>query len=132
MTYEEFAEQMGITMTCKQIPSRQSSETWPPGSTHWRCHLKRGRNKMQVTYSMGSAHRGTPVLADVLQSVALDASIWEANDTYEEFLDEFGYDDDRRHRQTWLAIQKEGQSLYKLLDEDDGYYETLLYHTTEE
>src|SRR5574341_1383448 len=131
MTYEEFAHEYGITMTCKQIPKRQGGETWPAGSTHWRCHLKRGPKKMQITYSMGSAHKGLPDLKDVLYSVGSDASIYESAGSYEDFLNEFGYEDEKQHRQTWLALTNQTRALRRFFD-DDALYNELLYETTEE
>ena len=129
MTYDEFVAAKGITMTCKQIADRPGREDWP-GATHWRCQLKRGGQKMQVTYSMGSAHKGTPKVEDVIQSLGSDASIYQNASSYEDFLDEFGYEDDQKHRYTWMAIQRESKSLRKLLGDED--YEQLLYETEEE
>lgn len=126
-TYKQFAAKHGITMDCELGEHRAG---WPAGSSHWRCTLKMGRRRMTVPFSMGPAHTGSPQLDAVLNSLALDASMYENTGSAEELASELGYDDMRQARKVWSALRSQTERLKKFLD--DEQYEELLYETHEE
>lgn len=71
---------------------------------------------MSVWYSMGSAHTGEPKVLDVVGSLVMDAS---CEDTFKDFCDSFGYDQDsRKAEKVWKACQSIKVRLHKLLGSD--------------
>lgn len=121
-TYKQFAAKHGITMDCELGEHRAG---WPAGSSHWRCTLKMGRRRMTVPFSMGPAHTGSPQLDAVLNSLALDASMYENTGSAEELASELGYDDMRQARKVWSALRSQTERLKKFLD--DEQYEELVW-----
>ena len=108
-------------------PSQKSplGDDWGKGATHWRCTIKRvdesGKAiaKMTVDYHMGSAHTGEPRLADVLESLRMDAN---SPDSFTEFCDEFGYDADSiKALKIWKACVSIKIRIRKLLGDNAVY-----------
>lgn len=76
---------------------RGNDSAWPEGASHFQCVFERlcsGRPnvKMSAMYSMGSAHKGGPQIADVLECLQSDARAGESS--WREFRMEFGSDRD--------------------------------------
>lgn len=104
---------------------------WPTGSSHWRCQFRRNGRQLTVYFSMGPAHTGEPQAADVLDTLASDASTIENAQSFEEWAAELGYDaDSRKAERTYRIVQKQADGLKQLLGETA--YEQLLWHTERE
>lgn len=83
---------------------------------------------MVVYFSMGSAHHGEPALADVLNSLALDASGYENAQGFEDWANEYGYDtDSRKAERTYKVCQRQSERLREFLGEDA--YKDMLWNT---
>jgi hypothetical protein len=71
---------------------------WDAAASHWQCVLYRvgagNRERIVVTFSMGSAHKGPPKLEDVLASLLMDAQ--SADESFDDWCANFGFDSDSR------------------------------------
>ena len=91
-TIHDFIRQNGVTLTSSQTarnPSMEGGERM----THWKCKIKCGKASASVVFSMGSGHNGQPPkAADVLSSMAMDASSAENAKDWQDFAREFGWE----------------------------------------
>ncbi len=94
------------------------------------------KRTMTVYYSKGRGHNGeAPTLSEVLESLAANASsvqfnaeYGEADYSFEEWADEFGYDQDsRKAKRTYKNICAQSRDLWYLLGEDD--FKAAVYET---
>ena len=101
---------------------------------HWKVTLRRrdpetGKRYQMTTYfSMGVGYGGRePVVEEVLDSLAMDASGVENARDFEDWASEYGYDtDSRKAERSYRACQKTAAQLKRFLDDD--LYDTLLWH----
>lgn len=132
MNYEQFAKKVGVKLACERAARNpaMADEKWAKSATHYKCMLSRGKTKMSLPYSMGSAHTKPPDIGMVLNSLASDASGYEQARSFEDWASEYGYDTDSRSaKKTYKAVEKETTALKMLLGDD---FETLLYKTRED
>lgn len=125
---DEFIRCAFITATATQVNSNPNMLDDFAGADHWRVTLRRpGNRKMTVYFSMGSAHNGKePEVADVLDSLASDASGIENARSFEDWCGEYGYDtDSRKAHRTYTICKREAERLQKFLD---AGYERLLWN----
>jgi hypothetical protein len=132
MTMEEFIALADLGFCAKPADSNPNLESEQP-MDHWLCTLSRPKGnqgrRMTVTFSMGEGHGGkAPELAQVLSSLALDASGDESANTFQHWCDEFGFDaDSRRAHRTFLAAARQTKALKRFLGEE--LYRKLLWET---
>lgn len=119
-TLPELIEAAQLTITAERIPARldRIAGDWDKHASHWIVTIGRegrGHRKPVITqYSMGSAHKGTPTLPNVVHSLMRDAEC--ANDTFADFCANCGYDtDSRRALDVYLACQGIGVKMRRLL-----------------
>lgn len=115
---EEWLKKHGITMACRRIDYRPDGlmQDMPRGSSHWHVILKRGELRMNLYYSMGPAHKGSPNLIDVFSSVISDSSF---EGSFKEFCNEFGYDlKDEYSKKIYDACQKANRKFMAFLGEE--------------
>lgn len=134
-TIAQFIEAQGLTMYATPIASRPDRVNFGKGVSHWAITIYKGGNgtgkgpqtgSMALLYSMGSAHKGSPKIADVLNCIALDASGIEGNG-FENWCGEYGCDtDSRKAYATFEACQKSARDLRSLLNDAEAF-EALLY-----
>lgn len=140
MTMTDFLKDQDIRMQAIELPHRpdELNDKWGGSASHFVLALiNRGpygqenrKPRCMVCYwSQGSAHKGAPKLADVLDSLRSDAESAESNRTFDDFLSEFGYEinsaeDYQQARATYRACKKVARDLRNLLGEAD--YRTLL------
>lgn len=134
-TFEEFAKLPNISASYSQQDRRydQDSDEWPAGSTHWRIIIRWKDNPNRadkqirshaLEYSMGSAHKGKPKLADVLCSLQMDVSSAVNAGDFEDWASDLGYDtDSRKAEQIYRACLKSADDLAELFGES---WETFL------
>jgi hypothetical protein len=136
---EKFIEKYGPTMTATYTGLKRAP--WGDVQDAWKCVLRVGGRRMQVTFYMGSGHAGRPPkIEDVLESLALDAALLEqSGGSIEHFTAETGGLEDpedpsvirdfkRTTRQTGKLADLLGEEGYRLLvfgeepveDETDG------------
>jgi len=127
---KRFIRRTGLKMAVKShYENPHMDEGMDRGSSHWKCLLKLGDARMGVYFSMGSAMKGPPKLADVLDCLASDASGYEnSNGDFESWCSEYGYDtDSRKAHKTYRIVQRQAEKLRNLLGADA--YDKLLWHT---
>lgn len=124
----EFIDRAGVSMTCKRVDRNPNMPD--ADMNHYLCVLQRGQRgvdyaQMRVYFSMGVAHKKPPTVANVLDCLASDASC--ANETFEQWCAEFGYDaDSRSAERTYNAVRKQTASLRAFLGSDT---DALIYET---
>lgn len=119
----QFVLAHGITMTSEwadsnpNMPSREMD--------HWKVTVRAGRKQMTTYFSQGFGHNGKePNVYDVLDCLASDAS--GADESFEGFCSNFGYDtDSRKAEKIYKACKHSGERLKKFLGDDA--FQTLVY-----
>jgi hypothetical protein len=95
-------------------PNMRDSD-WASSANHWAVTLSMAGKRMRVPYSTSSA-LSEPDAADVLDTLANDASgIWASQD-FEDWANEYGYNTDSRaaHR-TWELVNRQSKRLQTFL-----------------
>jgi hypothetical protein len=103
-------ERMGVEFDKTRIKVRTDrAGDWGADASHWVVTVKRvgtGPGKVfAVEYSMGSAFRGAPKGADVFACLLSDSA--SADNTFEAWADEYGYDTDSRKAEGMYRACKE-------------------------
>ena len=109
-----------VEMQASAIVKRSDDNgDWPADATHWNCFIRRvghGVEKKEgftVEFSMGSAHRGSPEIADVFGCMLSDAD--STDQSFEDWADSLGYDSDsRRAERTYNACKATAEKLATL------------------
>lgn len=87
-------------------------------ASHWLCQLRRGRQRMTLYFSQGSAHVDPPKLVDVMECLHLDASNIKECSCFEEFAQLFGLSSDSiQERCSYRKLVQQCARLQKLLGE---------------
>lgn len=117
MTTEQFVTRHGISITCDWTASNPHMDD-ARDMNHWKTVLRFGRRRMTVVFSMGLGLRGEPTAADVLSSLAMDAS--SADQDFESWCGDYGYDtDSRKAERTYKAVQAATTKLRRFIGSDD-------------
>lgn len=126
----DFITQEGITLsyrTAVRNPHMENSQNMD----NWRVTLRRGINRMTLTFSKGYGHNGQPPTAtEVLDCLAMDASIIENVRDAEEFANELGYGNRRQGASIYKATLSQTARLRNFLG-DNGFNQ-LVYQTERE
>lgn len=92
---------------------------------HYRLRLTCGDRSMVIYYSMGLAHTAKPILADVLDSLASDASPIIDVESFEDWAQDMGYSSDsRKAERTYHTIQEQTSEL-RILLRSEGFKDLL-------
>ncbi len=103
MNIQEFLTKHPLKIESVKLLARSGGnrDDWNKTANHYQIKISENgaqfpHNKpvFVTEYSMGSALKGRPNLERVLESLSLDVS--SANDTFESFCDNMGYDQDSR------------------------------------
>lgn len=117
-TLADAIKRVGITMTVRPGPSSRPGWEWD--ATHWRCTLRVGVERMRVTFSQGSGHKGRPPsIKNVLDCILSDAgSVENAGDFYGWCI-EAGYDSDSlSDRAIYARCKRQTAAIKRLLGAD--------------
>jgi len=100
-------------------PSLSVDDDWARTATHWKCVIRKGRARMTVHFSQGSAVAREPTLEDILDSLGSEAGGYLNARGFEDWAGEYGYDTDSRSAErTYRAIGSQVDDLRRLLGED--------------
>jgi hypothetical protein len=125
VTIEQFILINLISMTAERTDSNPNMDG---DMDHWKVTLRRraaglrGRPIVAATmttyFSQGYGHNGaTPTVDSVLDCLGSDASA--ADESFEDFCSNFGYDtDSRKAEKTYNACKRSGDKLRRFLGED--------------
>lgn len=102
MNIQEFLEKHPLKIESVKLFGRPDSPSdWSKDANHFQIKISENgnlyphRKPVLITeYSMGSAHKGKPKLESVLESLSMDIS--SARDSFQDFCDNCGYDQDSR------------------------------------
>jgi predicted transcriptional regulator YheO len=112
MTIQEFIKNNNITSTAIQVEKNPSMEN-SHNMNNYKVTLKYNGKKATFNYSMGTALKGKPTTAEVLDCLALDSSY---GNTFDDFLMDFGYDTDSISAlRIFKAVQKNTKKLVGLI-----------------
>ncbi len=118
MELQELIQNAGITMDATQVAAPANDKTWGEGARHWQCTLALGERRMKVPFHQGSAHENSPTAADVLNCLASDADVEQA-ESFEEWASNLGYDaDSRRAEKIYQFCVKQTKALRMLLGDE--------------
>jgi hypothetical protein len=130
MTLDEFIGKYGLQMTVASIdsnPNFSADDKWLATAHHYRCIIKRGKKRMTVPFSQGSAVTNPPTLPDVLDCLAMDSGAQLSS--FEDWCGDFGYDlDSRKAEKLFRVCRRQAQSLLRLLG-SQAALEDLIYQT---
>jgi hypothetical protein len=111
VTITEYIASNGITSNARRVERNPNMDEWP-GASHWRVTLRRDDQRLAVPFSMGSALNGEPEIADVLDSLASDASGYENAPRFEDWASDYGYNSDsRKAERTFRAVYRQTMAL---------------------
>lgn len=123
----QFAEFHRISMTSEKVEANKNAPDWKDAN-HYKVTLRRGGDEIRTYYSQGFGIQGEPEVAEVLDSLASDASTVENATSFEDWAGELGYDpDSRKAEQTYKACKRIAGDLRAFLGKD--LYSDLLWHT---
>jgi hypothetical protein len=121
MTIAEFIAEHELTLCATQADSNPNVDPggWAKGATHWNCVISSPtRGALVIPFSQGSAHKGPPDLATVLDCLASDARTVEY-DSFEEWAGNLGYDTDSRSAErTYRTVKTQSERLLEFLGND--------------
>jgi hypothetical protein len=86
---------LGIKMSVRGADNNPNFDHGDPHASHYKCTFSRGRKRMTVNYSMGSAHTSEPTLNEVFDCLVGDARSVDDLD-FDEWCRDIGYDTDSR------------------------------------
>jgi len=115
MTFAQWAEKNGITMTAHKGGRRRKWVEFSLEATPWTVTLARGDKQLRCVFFMGLAHQGKPPsLPQVLRDSQFDIS--SAGETFKEFCGNCGYDlDSRRAYHIFGYIRRDARRLLAFL-----------------
>lgn len=120
---QNFAQEHNIHADAVRATANPNYESKDRDASHWSVTLRRGKARLTVPFSQGSAHTKPPTALDVLGCLASDAQ--SADYTFEEWCSELGFESDsRKAEKTFKAVQKQSAALRKFLG--DELYKELL------
>lgn len=100
----------------QKTPWEKQSE-WQQSAHGYRITLVYQSRRMSLDFWQGMAHTESPDAEDVLECLLADAS--SADQTFERWCAEMGYDSDsRRAESIYQAVQKQTAALRRLLGDD--------------
>tara|TARA_R100000315_G_C5196170_1_gene114875 strand:+ start:366 stop:830 length:465 start_codon:yes stop_codon:yes gene_type:complete len=125
-TIKQFIKENNLTMNCEYADSNPNMPD-SNNMNHYKVTIKRkfklngnhldtryGFRQMTLHFSQGYGIIGEPTLESVLNCLISDSTCGE---TFQEFCDNFGYDNDsRKAEKTFNTILKQTSKLKKLLD----------------
>ena len=118
MTMNEFVKRNNIKIGVEWAEKNPNmiEDAWSKTANHYKTILKKDNKQLTVYYSMGSALTNEPTAEEVLNSLALDGSVYLNNNSFEDFCSEFGYDEDsRKAEKTYNTILKQAEKTEKFL-----------------
>jgi hypothetical protein len=118
MTIKEFVKKNKIRINVEWAERNPNmiDDAWSRTANHYKTTLKKDKKQLTVYFSMRSALTDEPTAEDVLDSLAMDGSVYLNNDSFEDFCGEFGYDENsRKAKKIYNTILKQAEKTEKFL-----------------
>jgi hypothetical protein len=111
---KNFAQEHGVHADTERADSNPNMVDGSRDMHHWKVTLRRGKARLTVYFSQGSAHTKPPTAMDVLGCLASDAS--GAEESFEEWCSNLGEDtDSRKAKKTYDVVRKQTEKLKNFL-----------------
>jgi len=117
----------GFSLKSEWVGTRPDNEysQWHTDANHYKCVIRFEGKQYTFYYSMGPTHTSEPTITECLYSMSVDSRPHLENQSFEQFADEFGYDEDsRRGERIYKACLKQGEAMKRLLG---GDFEDFVY-----
>lgn len=121
MTMNEFVKRNNIKINVEWAERNPNmiEDAWSKTANHYKTTLKKDKKQLTVYFSMGSALTEEPTAEEVLNSLAIDGSVYLNNNSFEDFCSDFGYDEDSRTAEkTYNTIIKQAEKTEKFLGKE--------------
>ena len=118
MNMNEFVKRNNIKINVEWAERNPNmiNDAWSKTANHYKTTLKKDKKQLTVYFSMGSALTNEPTAEEVIDSLAMDGSVYLNNDSFENFCGEFGYDEDsRKAEKLYNTILKQAEKTEKFL-----------------
>lgn len=118
ISMKQFLSKYPVKMSVSWADENPNMDGMPAGSRHFKCVLRFQRRRLTTYFSQGPAIEREPSVEDVLDCLAMDASVVANAGSFEDWCGEYGYDtDSRKAERTYAACQEQAQGLERLLGE---------------
>lgn len=104
-------EALGFEFSYELRDTRPGARDWMAGTRHYRCKLKRGGRVFEFWFSQGPGIKDAPELADVIESLRLDAHVAADEDEAHDLGVKPG---------EWLKMREQSEKFLALVPEDDA------------
>jgi hypothetical protein len=129
-TIHEFIATHGITADFANADRNPHMDHPDPYARHYYVTLRIPARKeiFELPFTVGSSWKREPTIADVLNCLASDASVFDMEPDFENWAESYGFDpDSRKTEATYTAIKRQSDSLCFFLG--DAAYHDLLSET---
>lgn len=111
-TLENFITENKVRLSCEWV-SERPDHLMDSRMNHWKCKLSANGRIFTFYFSQGYGFHGAePTLPDVLESFASD---FRPEQSFEEFCDDYGYDEDsRKAERIYKAVVKQNAAIERL------------------
>ena len=113
---EHILDGMGVTIRSTPAAAPSDDDAWGATASHWSVTIVRNGKRFAVGYHMGSAYKGEPPRADVVNSLLCDA---EGVDQalFVDWCEEYNFDpDSRKALATFRACKATARKLARLFN----------------
>lgn len=117
-----------ITMTWQDTNPPSWSDQWE-GASWYECKLSRDNTpSMTVAFGLGSGRSDeVPEISEVMEGLLSDVTFTDGNSfevgaSYKDWLADYDYPNDAKHRTMWRDGQKQTAKLKRFLGNDYGMY----------
>lgn len=116
MTYEEWEKLHGrVSISSEAVQRNPHMDDFQ--GFHWKCRLRHGGRQLTVYFSKGYGLHGEPTAKEVVTCLGQDAAGLENNPFMEDWLREYGYDEDSaRHEKTFRQVERQTEGLKRIMD----------------
>lgn len=117
-TLDFILESMGFTFSHGPLRSKRNDDNMSDMARHFLCTISRGSQSYEFWFSQGEGCKESPTLTDTLSCLIMDAS--SADESFESWCAEYGYDDDsRKAERIYNAVKETRAALFTLMSESE-------------
>jgi hypothetical protein len=117
-TLDFILESMGFTFSHGPLRSKRSDDNMSDMPRHFLCCISRNSRSHEFWFSQGAGHTESPTLTDTLSCLIMDAS--NADESFESWCEEYGYDDDsRKAERIYNAVKETRAALFTLMSKSE-------------
>lgn len=127
-TMQQFIDSNNIRVVqYTQVSQNKNNPGWHDANHYYVTLKRKGGKQISTYFSKGYGHSDEPQPNEILSCFALDSSGIENAGDYEDWLSEFGYEDNASGRKLYNTCLKQSERVKRWLGDD--LYEELLWDT---